>query len=569
MAYSLEDYGFAVSPTATAPNTFAWYRFVNGQAPYASPSYANNPTLTTVDPESEDPGDLTSVTGVAAHVSALTGAISIDSGLHTDYHFRMWMIPTLLNLSNPTIGADIPFSMWNTYDQPQDLSAVNVTGSSVLTFDFVATDTIVDFEFKEINMQIAAGESAISATVDFVFPLGTGQLLVVAVVANTFPILPEVPINEVWRWETDVLTNYKGVETRIALMPNPRIHLEFTVNAVGYDERRTLYGLMSSNIKVPSIVPLFQYASPILTTTSIGGTRLYFNPALANVREDGFLVLMNSATRATSLGTVVTVHADGATIDTAVGSEIAADGLWFAVPALSAFIKDDSGLTFGTQAGVFTLSADNLNDLELQRPGATNAPATFDSLPIVEKDFLVKSPERWAYRRELLGADDVGAQAIKSNDTAFVVKRSVKFSVDRTDDDMDYWRELFAAVNGGQKPFLLSTQLPDLTLRVAHVDGAGTVEINEQHYEPTLWPLDAFKRVKVTYTDSTFTYHIISNSVTDILNNTTLSLSPALTVGKTADRFSFLHKVRATDTVSLEHFNNYSYIKFGVRTTNN
>jgi hypothetical protein len=566
-AWYISDENVAALPGAAMTQSY-WYAYINAQNPLASPSYANNPTLTgawTYDQEIPSGGV---GAGTYPPTSMLAGTYATIADQLYDFRFRFWVVPTALNLSNPTLGANIPFYIWNSFPETGTVTAVNITGSSVLSFDYGATNSILDSQYLEVNMQIASGEPTIDATIDFVHgSLGIATIAVTAIVAETLPILPEIPVNEVWRFRTDVLTNYLGGESRLSIMLDPRVDVDFDVRVVDYEERRILYGLSASNIKVQSSIPFYQYSAPITAVTSIGGNRMYFDPGLCNARVGRTLIIMNRATLSTQLGSVTALHADGATISSAVGEEVS-PGLWFAIPAMSMFLRDDSGLDFGTQAGTYKLSANSIETWSLQRPSASVSINLFDSLPLVEKPFLITTPERFAYRRELMGGTTVGAQQIRSRDTYAVVKRSVKFSVDRTTDEMDYWREFFALIRGAQKPFLLSTQLPDLTLRVAHADGASTLDINETYYEAKLYPLDSFKRVWIAYTDGTSSQHVISNSTTDASSNTQLSITPALTLTKTVSRISFLMKMRASDTVKLEHYNDYSYVKFGCRSTN-
>ena len=567
MAHFIQGGGWSTGAvTASRPR---WYSYVNSTTVYGGASYANNliPGFLNFD---DSVTLIVPSAGIGATTwplpDALAGGVFHSPSMLFDYRFRFWLIPETLNLSNPTLGADIPFYMWNTYPEVGTVTAVNVAGSSVLSFDYGIGNTIRDNEYKAINMQIAAGEPTIDATVVFDHDIGDATLYVLAIVAETFAILPEVPVSEEWTFKTDIITNYKGVEYRHSHLVDPRFKMNFNVKVVDYDERRLLYDRTAGNIKVPATIPMFQYAAPITATTTIGGSRLYFDPALCNARVNRTLILMNRWTGDIQLGNVITLHADGATVNSSMGLEISAP-LWFAVPGISMFLRDDSGLDFGTQAGTYALTADAVEDWTLQRPSAVQTIATYDSLPVIEKPFLITTPERFAYRRELLD-NGIGIREIRSRDTNFVVKRSVKFSVDRTNDEMDYWREFFALVRGAHKPFLLETQLPDLTLSGPHLDGASELPIQENYYETKLYNLDAFKRIKVTYTDGTSSYHNVINATTDILSNSSIFISPNLDLGKTITRISFLQKVRASDTVSLEHYNDYSYIKFGARTTN-
>lgn len=563
MAFSLEPTAGAAFASSSSANVF-WYAFLNGGGPYASATYANNPDLVAGSPD--DSQSFSTLSNVNGHVPIFTGTFAMQASQHTDYHYRVWTIPRILTLSNPTLGADIPFFMWNTFDSVQTLQSISTDGSSVLSFDVNVGNAIADFQLREVNMQIAPGEPTIDALVLFNFNSGSTSLQVQAVVAETFPILPEVPVNETWEFKTDVLTSYTGAQQRIALMPDPRVTLDFNVRVVDYEERRVLYGLTSSNIKVPSLIPMFQYASQITSTTAVGETRLYFDPKTCNTRVGGFLIALNRVTQATVLGTVTEVHEDGATINAAAGEEVSSP-LWFAVPGISCYLEDGSGLNFGAQAGDFNLKAQSLQNLELRRPGATNIPTEFDSMPVVEKPFLITATEKWVYRRDLIDGG-VGSRSIKAADDHFFINRTVKFSVARDDDSMDYWRELFASVNGGQKPFLLETQLPDLTLVDGHDNATGLLTLNEGYYFTKLYPLDTFKRVKIKYTDGTYSHHVVSNASATSTGGSDISVSPAIDEDKIISRISYLHKVRADDKVTIQHYNNYSELKFNVRTVN-
>lgn len=486
---------------------------------------------------------------------------------HEDYHYRFWMIPNSLNLSNPTIGADIPFRIWNTFPTPETLSAINVTGSSVLTFDLIPGAVLLDFQFIDTNLQIGAGEPTIEASVDFVFESGIGTLLVNALVASTFTIIPEVPVKEEWKWETDLLTTWDGTQSRLSLMENPRVKIDLDVTVVDFLERRDLYDLIASAIKIPSLVPMFQYASPLTQPTLIGGTRLYFDPVISNARVGGYVVAINRVTRQAILGRVNTIHADGVSIDSAVGQQIDPP-LWYVIPCLTFYLEDNSGLDFGTMAGSFTLQGESMEDFDLERPNSTRTVSTFDSLPVLEWPILITTTERFSYRRDLIDSG-IGARVIRSRDKAIVVSRSLKFSADRTIDDLDYWRTFFATVRGSQKPFLLTTQLPDLVHVGTPAQGASTLTLTKNDYVSKLFPLDAFKRIEITYANGDKTYHTITSASIDAFSVASISFTPALPDDPAyvnITRISYLQKVKASDTVKLEHFNDYTYVKFSVET---
>lgn len=495
-----------------------------------------------------------------------TGAPKRQLGHHEDFHYKFWLFPSSLNLSSPTIGADIPFTIWNTFPTPQTLLAINVTGSSVLTFDLVPGQSIYDFQLLSTALQIGAGEPAIDASISFDFTDGSGLLLLRALVASTFAIIPEVPINETWEFVTDTLTTWNGRQSRLSLMAEPRVSLGIKINLVDYADRLELYNQIIAAIKVPSLVPLFQYAVPLTAPTLTGSSRLYFDPTITNMRVGVYAAAMNRVTHEIVLGKVSALYTDGCEIDSAVGLDVTP--LWFIMPALPAFIEDGSGLEFGTQAGSFHLRVKALGEFSLIRPGSTQVVNTFDDLPVLEREMLITTTERFSYRRDLLDGG-VGLREIRSRDLAVVVKRSLKFSADRGSDDLDYYRMFYSTIRGSQKPFLKSTQLPDITLGKPVSQGASVLTLDRDDYVAKFVQFDAFKRLEVLYANGQRSYHVVTSGGTDAFGVTTITILPGLVNDPdyvAISRISYLQKLVATDTVRLEHFNDYTYVKFNAQT---
>lgn len=498
-----------------------------------------------------------------------TGVGTFMGSQLTDFWYRFWVIPASLNLSNPTIGADIPFVIWNTFATPETLDSIDVVGSSVLTFDLTPGDSILDSQYLNTHLQIGAGEPTIDAVVNFNFESGTGILAVRALVASTFSIIPEVPVNETWEYTTDTLKTWNGYESRLSLIEHPRVSLEMNITLVDFADRRALYDLIISAIRVPSLVPLFQYATVITADTLISGSRLYFDSSKTNVREGIYVAVMNRVTQAVVLGRVSTVYTDGVDIDSAVGLDVTADpALWFAMPALPCFIEDQTGITFGTQAGSFSLRAKALGEFALERPDSVRTVTTFDSLPVLEWPMLITTDENFSYRRELMDGG-VGARVIRSRDIPVTVNRTFKFSVDRNSDELDYFRTFYATVRGSQKPFLMTTQLPDLIPVGTILQGTSTLTLDRADYVSKMFPFDAFKRVEVVYGNGDKSYHVVTSGTVDDFGVATITLSPALVDDPdytSISRVSYLQKCKASDTLRLEHYNDYSYVKFNAQT---
>jgi hypothetical protein len=538
--------------------------FNGTQRPRQGPSYTDLSNDLAPFPRELTPDTIGSP--VAESGGSGTGRLAVTQ--HSDYHYRFWLFPSSLNLNNPVLNSNIGFNIWNTFPVPQTLSAINVLGSSVLMFDLTpGVFNIKDFQVGSGNLQIGAGEPTIDAKISFVFPRGTGVLLLKALVASTFSIIPEVPVEESWEFITDSLITWNGGESRLSLLKEPRLGLDMKITLVDFADRRSLYDLIATAIRAPSLVPMFQYATPLNATTAIGGNRIYFDPVTANVRTGQYVVLQNRLTQQVLLSLVGALFADGCLLDFAVGIEVSAP-LWYVMPAVPCYINDQSGLNFGTMAGTFSLKADAFTEFALERPGATRTVTMFDSLPVLEWDQLITTDEKFAYRRQVFDGG-VGQRKFSSRDFSIRVTRSLKFSVSRLNDDLDYFRKFFATVRGSQKPFLKSTQLPDLGLNAVPAISGSTLTLDRGDYVSKFFPYDAFKRIEILYKNGQKSYHKVLSGTIDSFGVTQIVISPALAASveyTLISRISYLQKLTAADTVLLEHYNDYSYVKFNAQT---
>lgn len=377
---------------------------------------------------------------------------------------------------------------------------------------------------------------------------------------DVFDVLPEIPIKETWEFKTDVIVSYDGSEQRIALMDNPRVYMALQIGAASFDQRRSLYHTLSQAILTAYAVPHFQYAAPLTADASSGQPRVFFNPALTNIRAGQEAVLYNVRTGATEKFTVTTVEADGATFSTNLAND-QAQGLVVCVPAPSSMVKDGSGFQSFQNSASVSLNIDPIEMWALQRPGASVSLTTFDSLTVLDKQVAAGGREDFEYRREVLDGG-VGKLAIATRDAYLKLKRRVEFYASRQAGDMDYWREFFATVRGGQVSFLLSTQTPDLTLTSTPSGGATELLINEAAtYVAYLFPNDVFKRIVIQYGDGTAaTRHTVTAATP-----TSITISPAISSTDIA-KISFLQRVRASDKVSLEHLHDETKVSFVVST---
>lgn len=495
---------------------------------------------------------------------------------HTsDFHKRLWIIPNIIQLTNPPLEVDLPFNIWNTGEGDEEIQDIIVTGSNALVFDISPGTVLKFFGYRTANMQILPGEPSIDALVLFVTDNLEAFIQVLATISETFNLIPDVPINEEWEFKTNIITNQRGDEQRIALRNLPRLRQQFDVEIIDLRQRREQFLLLRKNITVQTIIAFYQYASRINGNTLISQNRFYFDPARTNARVGEFMAIVNTTTEEIILGKVSILHSDGVTMNSAAENDIiSSEQTWIAIPCFMCLVEDGSGITMDTVTGVLSIKATSFNDPSLIRPNATRTFETFDGIPFLNRRPNPSVEESFAYRRELIDSD-TGARDISSRDRHPQISGNRQFTVQRNQDpeEMDYWRSFFDHVKGAQKSFLLSTYLPDLTFisgQLPLTDGTGIFTVNEGEVKGLLTDFDGFSRFELEYSNKERTQHKIQSSTLNGDGTLTISFSPSIPSGviyRSPTKISYLMRVRATDRIAWTHFANYSEVSFGIFTT--
>jgi hypothetical protein len=497
-----------------------------------------------------------------------TGVPRLQANFHSDFHFRLWVVPSLLQLNNPQIGIDIPFRIWSTGTIFETFTNILVSGSSVLSFDISPGDVIRDFEYLVVNMQIDAGEASIEAIVEFSTTNLVGYLTVIATISDTFNLIPDVPIKEQWEFKTDVLTNHLGVEQRICLRRRPRIRQEFTFEIINLRQRREQYNVTRKNILSRSLVPMYQYSVNLDQPATIGATRLYLNNSQSNLRAGEFAIIVNPTTEQLIISKIAVIETDGITLESPISFDI--DDHWVVAPVINAVINDGSGIDMRNVTGQLKITADSFTEPALLRPNATRTVEMFDGIPFINRRPLINADENFNFEREIFD-NETGVRDIDSGWTHPKISGTRKFLIQRVSDpeEMDYWRSVFDTVRGGQKSFLLSTFFPDLTQvnPNQNVRGLSTILIKEGYYPALYWTYDTWKRIQIEYTSKNRSQHVVMNATTNQDGTANIQLSPVipdLNGYETVKYISFLMRWRATDTIVFNHWANYSEVSFGV-----
>lgn len=556
-----------ISQSSTDPKHYA---LSNGYGPYFS-FIPGHPPFRSDDIQRYDDGDLTNKSNVNPHTSNFSGSAYVEASFHGDFHFRLWVIPEILNLSNPQTNTDIPFRIWNTNENPETVQSILVNGSSVLSFDLQIGDTIRDFQYRLVNMQIGDGEANINATVQFQTDTLVGLLKVIAAVSDTLNLIPDVPVKEIWEFKTDVLRNIFGDEQRIALRRYPRIRQEFEIEIIDLRQRREQYELLRRNIKVQSLVPMYQYAVNATGVTPIGGTTIFLETDKTNLRVGEQLIAINPTDEKTVIGKVVQINSNSVVISSSAGYQI--DPHWVIVPAISCIISDGNGISMNNVTGRLKITADSYKEPPLVRAESVTSVGTFDGIIHLDRRPIIPADEDFEYEREIID-NEIGSPYVVSKwkqpkisgDRTFLIQRVANPS------EMDYWRSFFDSVRGSWKPFLLSTWFPDLSLANIPDPGSGVLNIEQGYYENQFFPYDAYKRIQIEYKNGDISQHVVTSATIQEDGTSLIGISPALVdspeyYGENIKMISFLVKVKATDRVVWRHYANYSEVRFGIEST--
>lgn len=567
MAFFIEDKSFATSWPDTSTVSRA-YAFINGQDPLASPSYGNNPTVR---------GAKSSMYGISANFlgestypkdSLFSGEMAWMATQHTDFNFRLWVLPPEMRLINPQIDSNISFNMWNTNPRTEVVTDVDIDNSDVLSFDISVSDSFHGFEYKSVNLQISEGEPTINSEITFSTTNLAGTLNLVALISDTFKIIPEIPVTETWEYKTDIITNFKGREQRVSLIKNPRIKQKFSSIIETEQQRLDQYDIIRRNLSARSIVPFYQYATNLTQSTTSSQTRLYFNPVRSNVRVGEYVIVVNSSSQIPVIGRVETINSDGVTLTRPVGTDL--DKSFIVAPTMNCLINDGSGLSMNSVSGSLDITADSFSEFDTLRPDATREIDTFDDLPFLDRRPRVRADEGFSYRKYILDGG-TGVRNLSSGDLHAKVSGSRLFTIQRISDpdEMDYWRSFFETIRGGQGGFLMSTWFPDLSLSSGQSDvsGLSSIEVDEDYYTYDYFPFETWNRIQIEYSGGLTSQHSVTSSRVNDDSHSVLGFTPSIPDSSeyaSPTKISFLMKWRATDRVVFKHFANYTEISFGV-----
>jgi len=388
---------------------------------------------------------------------------------------------------------------------------------------------------------------------------------------NILNLFPETPVRETWNWLTDIMSTKNGTESRLSLRPTPRTTMTLSWAGIDQTERNTFVELIARDLMLPSTVPVWPFAARVTALASSGATKVFFDPVRAQISDGGRIVFFNPYTRVAIEGVVTTMDADGANLSAPLGIDITTD--FFTIKGITGLLANGQGFRWDAMAGSVSAQVSSWIENDVIRTNNAVTLTTLDSLPILERTFQAGVDENYTFPREV---DDnkTGLRTISSRYLRANISGTRKFRVERgygNEADYDYWTVLMDWCRGSWKPFLISSQLADMTLDTALSQGGTTMVINETYSDELFHAFTAYTHFEILYTDGTKSSHTITNSV-DGGGTVIVTFSPALPVDpKVANvtRISYLLKARMSDQISWRHYPLESEVSFDIITTDN
>jgi len=304
----------------------------------------------------------------------------------------------------------------------------------------------------------------------------------------------ETPVVETWEWLTSVNSSRKNYEQRGSLRATPRYLLSLDMIILSESDRSQLYGAIMRLMKQAFTVPLLQHSAIVTAQALSGATKLYFNPQHTDLRAGEDLCIHDPFDDSRTFVEVATVDVDGATLTTALSSDVSAG--CSVSPAFSFRMSASVGFSMNAIDGSMNLTVESLNPRTFQRPGASPTLTTIDGLLIIKERPLADVPVREEFTQDVDWVDSgVSApEPIYQWRTPFASgNRSYKFN---RLTDMDYWRAVADYMKGSLKAFLLPTFRDDLPLlNQPALDATVLVTTNVQYF--TYWTEEMYRYVRI------------------------------------------------------------------------
>jgi hypothetical protein len=379
--------------------------------------------------------------------------------------------------------------------------------------------------------------------------------------AELLQFVPDAGIRETWEWLTTVNITYGGNEQRIARRSTPRYRYQVTKTLTGDDDRRAVYNLVRDNLGETVLLPLFHMMTPIVATSIVGSTELYFDPSETDIRENEYVAVLNPRTDQLTRLRITALDTFGGILSAPLTSAV--NEGWYIMPTIDGRLPETAGPIMGHRIGEMSLLLPSVSKRSLV--SALSSPSivdTFDGYYVLDRPPVALRELGEEFEKGIEFIDN--GTSLEAWDTAWtnpLFFGSRGWLVDSTADWL-WWREFAESVLGRCKSFLLPTYRDDLPL-IDEVVSPNQLVTSNVRYEAS-WAFNTYKRIAI---DVAGTLHYRKVSAVSLIDEDRLLLTLTEDVPAGDIRqISYLNLVRFnSDQMQWDHQPNYSTMSCAIR----
>lgn len=386
------------------------------------------------------------------------------------------------------------------------------------------------------------------------------------------PTVPEVPVKEIWKWETSVFISEQAKEQRMSLRAKPRITLDLNVVTIDEEDRRVIYQMIYDYGVSKFAHPMYQYSTVITQATLAGVTKIYFDPTKTDMRAGETIAVFDPDEDGTeTYATIATVDVDGATLTEAI--TIDAPTNFMVAPAPEFYFANTPTIKMQSIAGAAAFQLISGEGRVQLRPAQSATLTTLNGIPILTKRPLADTDVEEAFNRNVTVLDNATAPAdLLTNWKTPFISGERQFKAQRPA-DMDYWRKFSDTIRGRRTAFLLPTWRNDLPLYSTPALSATVISTSNIFYAKYF--VGAAARYVMIRSNAGTIYRKVSDIVTHYdLNgqpqyvDLILSGNIGAAAGSNVNMIvSLMHLTRLdSDQIELNHYELDTIVSFNVRT---
>jgi len=385
------------------------------------------------------------------------------------------------------------------------------------------------------------------------------------------PIVPEIPVTEVWQWLTILTVSDGGQEQRSALRGHPRVNMAFNAVMLDDSDRRDVYQMLFKYVNTTFNYPMYSHSVQLDAEALAGATDLYFDPTGTDVRAGEALAIYDPFTGKTSFYTILSVALDGVSLASPL--EVDAPVYCQVCPAPTFRTQPMAGFSMNSIDGEVEVELLGVSSRTVKRPDQSNVLLTMvDGMLLLNKRPLANSPVDENFDQDTEWLDNRIAPPVPRTNwyTPFISGERV-FLIHRPA-GMDYWRAVADYLKGRQNPFLLPTYRHDLPLlSQPALNATIIVSTNVQFFD--FWRSKAWRYVMIQSKAGTIVRKVAEVTVNydpsgnPVSSNIKLTASIGNTAGSNENMIiSFVNTCRlGLDEMKFEHGPVDSYLSIQVR----